>query len=72
MHTDTTQYNHSPAPADQARLQSCLPVEIDSALPEAENKVSTRIRWFLDGNRSPATGKLKGGDAPAVLERAVV
>ena len=61
MHTDTTQYNHSLAPADQA-IADLLAAEIDSALPEAENKVwHAHPVWFLDGNPVTGYSKLKGG-----------
>ena len=61
MHTDTTQYNQSLAPADQA-VADLLAAEIDSALPEAENKVwHAHPVWFLDGNPVTGYSKLKGG-----------
>ena len=61
MHTDTTQYNQSLAPADQA-IADLLAAEIDSALPEAENKVwHAHPVWFLDGNPVADYSKLKGG-----------
>ena len=61
MHTDTTQYNQSLAPADQA-IADLLAAEIDSALPEAENKVwHAHPVWFLDGNPVAGYSKLKGG-----------
>ena len=60
MHTDTTQYNQSLAPADQA-IADLLAAEIDSALPEAENKVwHAHPVWFLDGNPVAGYSKLKG------------
>ena len=61
MHTDTTQYNHSLPPAEQA-IAELLATEIDRTLPEAENKVwHAHPVWFLDGNPVAGYSKLKGG-----------
>ncbi len=61
MHTDTTQYNHSLPPVEQA-IAELLATEIDRTLPEAENKVwHAHPVWFLDGNPVAGYSKLKGG-----------
>jgi len=61
MHTDTTQYNHSLPPAEQA-IAELLATEIDRTLPEAENKVwHAHPVWFLNGNPVAGYSKLKGG-----------
>ena len=61
MHTDTTQYNLSLPPAEQA-IAELLATEIDRTLPEAENKVwHAHPVWFLNGNPVAGYSKLKGG-----------
>ena len=61
MHTDTTQYNRSLPPAEQA-IAELLATEIDRTLPEAENKVwHAHPVWFLNGNPVAGYSKLKGG-----------
>lgn len=61
MHTDTTQYNHSLPPTEQA-IAELLATEIDRTLPEAENKVwHAHPVWFLNGNPVAGYSKLKGG-----------
>ena len=61
MHTDTTQYNLSLPPAEQA-IAELLATVIDRTLPEAENKVwHAHPVWFLDGNPVAGYSKLKGG-----------
>ena len=59
--TDTTQYNHSLPPAEQA-IAELLATEIDRTLPEAENKVwHAHPVWFLNGNPVAGYSKLRGG-----------
>jgi hypothetical protein len=61
MHQETSLYNSAQSPEDQ---QTCelLSREIDTALPEAENKVwHAHPVWFLDGNPVVGYSKLKGG-----------
>lgn len=59
MHKDTTKYNNAQAPADRA-ICKLLAKEIDSALPEAENKIwHAHPVWFLDGNPIVGYSRLK-------------
>jgi hypothetical protein len=59
MHPDVRKYNLSQAPADRAICQ-LLAQQIDSHLPEAENKVwHAHPVWFLDGNPIVGYSKLK-------------
>ena len=59
MHPDTKRYNASQAPADK-KICALLAREIDSALPEAENKIwHAHPVWFLDGNPVVGYSKLK-------------
>lgn len=61
MHEETSLYNQAQSPEVQ---QTCelLAREIDTALPEAENKVwHAHPVWFLDGNPVVGYSKLKGG-----------
>lgn len=55
MHEQTAQYNLSRAP-EARRICDLLAREIESVLPEAENKV-----WFMDGNAVVGYSKLKEG-----------
>lgn len=60
MHPDTAQYNQSLAAAD-AEICNLLAKEIDSGLPEAENKIwHAHPVWFLEGNPVVGYSKLKG------------
>lgn len=60
MHPETATYNEALSPEDQ-RTCSLLAQEIDSALPEAENKVwHAHPVWFLEGNPVVGYSKLKG------------
>jgi len=59
MNDETAEYNRALAPADQ-RICELLAREIDSALPEAKNKVwHAHPVWFLDGNPIVGYDKLK-------------
>jgi hypothetical protein len=59
MHPDSKKYNESQAVDDRA-ICDRLASEIDSGLPEAENKVwHAHPVWFLDGNPVVGYGKLK-------------
>jgi len=60
MHTDTEKYNATQASGDRAICQ-LLAEQIDSGLPDAENKVwHAHPVWFLDGNPIVGYSKLKG------------
>ncbi len=59
MHTETAKYNKAQAYSDQLTCE-LLAVEIDRALPDAENKVwHAHPVWFLDGNPVVGYSKLK-------------
>ena len=59
MHADPRKYNQSQAPADRA-ICTLLARQIDTHLPEAENKVwHAHPVWFLDGNPIVGYSKLK-------------
>ena len=59
IHSDTRKYNEAQAPNDRA-ICRLLAGEIDSTLPEAENKVwHAHPVWFLDGNPIVGYSKLK-------------
>jgi hypothetical protein len=61
MHRDTVLYHQAQSAEDR---QTCelLAAEIESALPEAENKVwHAHPVWFLDGNPVVGYSRLKGG-----------
>ena len=61
MHPQTLSYNAAQASADQLTCD-LLALEIDLALPEAENKLwHAHPVWFLDGNPVVGYSKLKGG-----------
>ena len=61
MREETSLYNRAQSSGDQ-RTCDLLAREIDSALPEAENKVwHAHPVWFLDGNPVVGYSKLKGG-----------
>ena len=61
MHPDIKNYNESQESADRA-ICSVLAKEIDTQLPEAENKIWHRHPvWFLDGNPIVGYSKLKAG-----------
>jgi uncharacterized protein YdhG (YjbR/CyaY superfamily) len=60
MHPDTRKYNDAQAPADREICER-LAQEIDTHLPEAENKIwHAHPVWFLDGNPIIGYSKLKG------------
>jgi hypothetical protein len=60
MHPETAKYNAAQSPEDQ-RTCELLALEIERALPEAENKVwHAHPVWFLDGNPVVGYSKLKG------------
>jgi len=60
MNPDIQAYNDSQAEADK-EICELLCIEIDKALPEAENKIWHRHPvWFLDGNPVVGYSKLKG------------
>ena len=60
MHPDTRTYNETLARADQ-EICDLLAAEIDSRLPDAENKIwHAHPVWFLDGNPIVGYSKLKG------------
>ena len=59
MHEQTVEYNDAQS-ADDQRTCELLALEIDRALPEAENKVwHAHPVWFLDGNPVVGYSKLK-------------
>lgn len=59
MHEQTAQYNRAQVPADQ-QICELLAREIETSLPEAENKVwHAHPVWFLDGNPVVGYSKLK-------------
>ena len=59
MHPDIRKYNDSQAPNDR-EVCDLLAREIDSHLPEAENKIwHAHPVWFLDGNPIVGYSKLK-------------
>lgn len=59
MHADTRKYNQAQTPADRA-ICTRLATAIDTALPEAENKIwHAHPVWFLDGNPIVGYSKLK-------------
>lgn len=61
MHEDTNLYNRAQSPEDRQTCEA-LALEIDNALPDAENKVwHAHPVWFLDGNPVVGYSKLKGG-----------
>ncbi len=61
IHADTRKYNESQA-AGNRRICGLLAKEIESGLPEAENKVwHAHPVWFLDGNPIVGYSKLKNG-----------
>jgi hypothetical protein len=60
MHADTRQYNEKQDPVDR-EICDLLAREIDSRLPEAENRIwHAHPVWFLDGNPVVGYSKLKG------------
>jgi len=60
IHHETHLYNRKQEPADRA-ICDLLAAEIDTGLPEAENKVwHAHPVWFLDGNPVVGYSKLKG------------
>lgn len=59
LHTDTRKYNTAQAPSDRT-ICKLLAEQIDSNLPEAENKIwHAHPVWFLDGNPIVGYSKLK-------------
>lgn len=65
IHADTHAYNKKQSAADRA-ICTLLAGEIDSALPDAENKVwHAHPVWFLDGN--PIVGYSKMKDSVRLL-----
>ncbi len=59
MHADTRKYNKAQAAGDR-KICQLLADQIDSALPEAENKIwHAHPVWFLDGNPVVGYSKLK-------------
>src|SRR5437870_12862849 len=65
MHEATTKYNQAQAPEDQ-QICELLVKEIETALPEAENKIwHAHPVWFLDGN--PVVGYCKLKDCVRLL-----
>jgi hypothetical protein len=59
MHSDTKNYNDAQSPNDR-EICRLLAEQIDSGLPEAENKIWHRHPvWFLDGNPIVGYSKLK-------------
>jgi len=59
MHPDTRKYNAAQAPNDK-RICNLLALEIDTGLPEAENKIwHAHPVWFLEGNPVVGYSKLK-------------
>lgn len=60
MHPDTRRYNDAQESAERAICQR-LAEEIDSGLPEAENRIwHAHPVWFLEGNPIVGYSKLKG------------
>lgn len=60
MHPDTQSYHAAQLPGDR-EICELLAREIETALPEAENKVwHAHPVWFLDGNPVVGYSKLKG------------
>ena len=60
MHPETAQYNQAQSPGDRGTCE-LLAHEIDTALPDAENKVwHAHPVWFLEGNPVVGYSKLKG------------
>jgi len=60
MNSDIQAYNDSQDEADK-KICELMCIEIDKALPEAENKIWHRHPvWFLDGNPIVGYSKLKG------------
>lgn len=58
-HPDTGTYNDRQTPGDR-EICALLAVEIEAALPEAENRVwHAHPVWFLDGNPVVGYSKLK-------------
>src|SRR3954467_717227 len=61
MHKDVQAYNNSESENDKA-ICNLLANEIDSNLPEAENKIwHAHPVWFLEGNPVVGYSKLKSG-----------
>ena len=59
MHKDVQAYNNAESASDKA-ICNLLANEIDSNLPEAENKIwHAHPVWFLDGNPIVGYSKLK-------------
>lgn len=59
MHPDVRKYNNALAP-EEKKLCTLLAREIDSHLPDAENKIwHAHPVWFLDGNPIVGYSKLK-------------
>jgi hypothetical protein len=59
MHSDTAKYNRSQTASDR-KICDLLAREIDTGLPEAENKIwHAHPVWFLDGNPIVGYSKLK-------------
>jgi len=59
IHPDTSKYNDALGAGDKA-IADLLAQEIESGLPEAENKVwHAHPVWFLDGNPIVGYSKLK-------------
>jgi uncharacterized protein YdhG (YjbR/CyaY superfamily) len=59
MDSDTKKYNAAQAPIDR-KICQLLAEQIDSNLPEAENKIwHAHPVWFLDGNPIVGYSKLK-------------
>jgi hypothetical protein len=61
MQEETARYNRAQSPEDR-KICELLAKEIDSALPDAENKVwHAHPVWFLNGNPIVGYSKLKDG-----------
>jgi hypothetical protein len=61
MHAETAEYNKTLDEVEQA-ICNLLAMEIDSALPDAENKIwHGHPVWFLDGNPVVGYSKQKVG-----------
>ncbi len=61
MHKDVKKYNNAQS-AEEKAICNLLAQEIDSSLPEAENKIwHAHPVWFLDGNPIVGYSKLKDG-----------
>ena len=59
MHPDTQAYNDAQSAADKA-ICDLLARQIDTALPDAENRIwHAHPVWFLDGNPVAGYSKLK-------------